>query len=162
MNADRGYTVLIDGYNVIKRSAAWERMPLAEARQRLIGLLNQTRWPFPPSRIVLVFDGQASGDLLPKSNRCLQVHFAVPSADAYIQHVIRTSQSPTRLLVISNDGEILRTAKSHGVRFSSADWLLTRSRSTPQCPDDASDKTALPASTARRITEEPAKRWLEQ
>lgn len=162
MGAAAGYTVLVDGYNIIKRHGAWARIPLGEARLRLVELLNRTRWPHVPSRIVLVFDGQSSGALLPKPSHNLHVHFAAPSADAYIQQAIRTSATPMRLLVISDDGEILRTAKSHGVQRASSDWLFAHSRPAPQRTDDPPDKTALPASTARRITEELAQRWLKQ
>ena len=162
MGGPRDYTVLIDGYNVIKRHAAWNHAPLPEARHRLMALLTRTRWSVAVSRILVVFDGPVSESVSSRGNRQLEVHFATPSADAYIQRAIRTSPTPEHLLIISDDGEILRTAKSHGTRRYSTHWLFERSLSAtpPPHPDRGSEKIALSASTARRITEELAKRWL--
>jgi hypothetical protein len=35
MAPSSGHTVLVDGYNVIKRHAAWHALPLEEGRARL-------------------------------------------------------------------------------------------------------------------------------
>jgi predicted RNA-binding protein with PIN domain len=158
----QGYTVLIDGYNVIKRHADWERLTLREARRRLIELTGRTRWPIPVSCVIVVFDGQVSdAPVTLWSTKNLHVHFATPSADAHIQEIIRTSSSPSCLLVISDDGEILRTAKSYGVQRFPTLWLFQRRRPTPRTHDAEPDRTFLSAITARRITEELAKRWLD-
>ena len=159
MNTSGRYTILVDGYNVIKRYGAWDRLPLGEARRRLVQLLTGTRWPVPRHRIIVVFDGPEAGQ--GGGSGDLQVCFAAPSADAYIQHAIRTSRTPQRLIVISDDGEILRTAKSHGTTRYPGRWLFVRNPSMSRHPHDAPEKTDLSAATARRITDELAARWLK-
>jgi predicted RNA-binding protein with PIN domain len=160
MDAAGRYTILVDGYNVIKRHGAWDRLPLAEGRRRLVQLLADVRWPVPRPRIIIVFDGPEAGQ--GSGGGGVQVRFAAPSADADIQDAIRTSRSPQRLIVISDDGEILRTAKSHGVTRYPGRWLFARrAATTTRHPHDAPDTIDLPAATARRITDELAARWLK-
>ena len=163
----QGYTVLIDGYNVIKRHVDWEGLALQEGRERLIGLLHQTRWPLPVSRVLVVFDAKdVSGPTVgPRScgdAQIIQVRFAAPSADAYIQQVIRTNQRPARLLVVSDDGEILRTAKCHGTLRYSSQWFFQRTLapSRTRHPQAEAVQTEIPAAMARQITEELSRRWL--
>ena len=161
MSASQGYTVLIDGYNVIKRHAAWERLSLHEARTRLVALLGQTRWPVPVSRVMIIFDSpDPDGTSLQISNS-LFVRFAAPCADAEIQHLIRTSSSPLRVIVMSDDGEILRTAKSYRTLRYPTKWLFEHGSTTRRQPPE-SDKVPPSAEAARRITEELAKRWLRR
>ncbi len=154
------YSILIDGYNVIKRHPNWRHLPLQEARRRLLGHLASVRWPVPSPMIVAVFDTQGDdAGHAPQPN--LRVQFASPSADAYIQDAIRRSPAPQHLLLISDDGEILRTAKSHGARRYPVSWLFAAPK-PPAGSSSAEAKGALPASEARRITEELAKRWLRR
>jgi predicted RNA-binding protein with PIN domain len=177
-------TVLIDGYNVIMRQTAWTRLSMADARRRLVSLVARARWPMPIQRVLVIFDAQedatsAGGRVTraapppftrhPGAPDGIAVRFATPSADEEILHRIRTSAVPDRLLVISDDGQLIRTAKSYGVRRCSVAWLLARSQPArpppaaqapwPQ-PDDG--RAALPAATARQITEELSARWLRR
>ncbi len=168
MPAAPDYTVLVDGYNVIHQHPAWRRLPLEAARRQLILRLSGTRWPMPVGRVLVVFD---SPDGQPGTGTgAVRVQFAAPSADAELQAQIRSSRTPKRLLVISDDLEILRTAKSHGAARHSCRWLLSRPPAhepgpgTPGGREGAGrtdDRGSLPAASARRITEELAKRWLK-
>lgn len=158
-----GYTVLVDGYNVIKRHASWAALPLAAARARLLDALGAAPWPVPVDRIIAVFDAQGAG--LGSSERPggrVAAEFA-RSADAALQERIRRHAHPDRLLVISDDRDILDTARSHGALRYPARWLTERGRTGPQRAgrDAASSCPSIPASAARRITEELAKRWLD-
>jgi len=170
MSAREGYLVLVDGYNVIKRQPAWNRLRLEAARTQLVALLARARWPVPVQQVVAVFDAAARADVgpvhpAPEPSGAIEMRFTSPSADAYIQQAIRTSSSPHRVLIISDDQEIVRTARSHKVISHSTRWLLQRlgpaARSAQGAPrrEEASEKP-LPAA-ARRITEELAKRWLK-
>lgn len=168
MPAATDYTVLVDGYNVIHQHPAWRRLPLQAARRQLILWLNGARWPVPVGRILVIFD---SPDGQPGAGAgAVRVQFAAPSADAELQAQIRASRTPGRLLVVSDDLEILRTAKSHGAVRHSCRWLLSRPQASE--PNSAArrgregagrrdDRGPLPAASARRITEELAKRWLK-
>ncbi len=172
------YTVFLDGYNVIKRSRRWDRLPLADGRQRLIESATAARWPFPVRQVTIVFDGPAAGRAQPSKD--VLVIFAAPSADACIRDAIHHARHPERYVLISSDGELQRTARSHGTRYFPAEWFLDRiapsstsagiaacSRRVPSRRTGAAragratpPKTDLPAATARHITEELAKRWL--
>ena len=86
-----GYTIFLDGYNVIGRHPAWRRLALDAARQQLIQAAEGARWPFPVRRIVIVFDGPETqlGACTPRT----VVQFAAPSADAHIQYAFRPLHS---------------------------------------------------------------------
>ena len=158
------YTILVDGYNLAHQHPEWRRLRPEQAREQVLQLLRQTRWPFPSARITVVFDAKSPEAGLPASARGgIQVRFAA-SADAEIQEAIRDSASPGRMAVVSDDGEILRTAKSHGARCFSCAWVIQHSVTAPSTkgsrPHDRNDKSSLPASQARSITEELERRWL--
>ncbi len=161
------YTILIDGYNVILRHTPWATLPLREARQRLIAQLHHTRWPLAPERIVVVFDTRESDHATRPTGERVQICFASPSADAYIQEAIRTSASPERLIIISDDGEILRTAKSHGSLRHPVSWLMQQglpamqqNRKSSSRSEELPDKPGQFSAQAKRITDELSKRWL--
>lgn len=158
--SDSGYRVLVDGYNVINRSRAWADRPLELARHALMEWLSQTKWPVPVRHVEAVFD--ASQHLPRASNRmgCVEARFAVPSADAYIQHAIQASARPNRLMVISDDRAILHTAARYGTLRFSTSWLLRR-RPLPSMRMGPANEERQPLTTAERhrITEELAKRW---
>jgi len=167
-----GYTVFLDGYNIIKKSRHWSRLPLADGRQRLIASAASARWSFPVRQLTIVFDGPAAGSARP-SERVL-VKFATPSADAFIRDAIHRAEHPQRYALISSDGELQRTARSHGTRYFPAEWFLERAAPSPaparqpsahrtsatRTSHQTPAKFDLPAATARQITEELARRWL--
>lgn len=162
------YTVFLDGYNVIKRFRRWDRLPLVDGRQRLIESATAARWPFPVRQVTIVFDGPVAGRVQPSKD--VLVIFATPSADACIRDALHHARHPERYVLISSDGELQRTARSHGTRYFPAEWFLDRIAPSSTSPARRTGtaragratppKTDLPAATARHITEELAKRWL--
>jgi hypothetical protein len=160
MTAAQDQTILIDGYNVIKRHPEWAGLSLQRGRERLIGLVRHARWAALPRRVQVVFDGSGPEESLQELTGSLSVRFARPSADAYMLDAIRAAREPGRLLVVSDDGEIARAAKSHGIRCEPVAWLLKPAGAPPTDRRHAdADKPSLSAADARRITEELAKRW---
>ena len=169
-SATSARTVLLGGYNIIHRHRPWQRLPLEEARRQLLQAAQAVRWPFAAApRLVVVFDGPGSDRLHPSAR--LQVLFD-PSADAAIQALIRRAAHPEQLVLISDDGELVRTAKAHRALQHSAAWFLERAgclaapapRSTRRAarPDPSSGDPGPSAADARRITEELAARWLKR
>ena len=156
--------ILVDGYNVILRHAPWARLGLADARDHLLALLARTRWPLPDPTVVAVFDAPESSDSQALDVGRIRVRFAAPSADAFIQETIRASDAPERLAVVSDDGEILRTAKSHRVRRYPTAWLFRAAPSGRPGPhaEPPTDDRPLPPGAAERITRELADRWLKR
>lgn len=164
MNSRLGYTVLVDGYNVIKRHPAWADLSLPQGRASILEHLRQVRWPFPVSKLIIVFDAQE--DRLARVDsaaHAIEIRYAVPTADFVIQETIRQSRHPEWLVCISDDRAILHTAKSHQAKFYPGRWLFTR-QSAQHAPfsrkQGNSAEKLLPAAQARMITEELARRWL--
>ncbi len=171
--ARAGYQVLIDGYNVIKRHPAWRRLPLLQARQQFTNTLRWTRWPVPVSRIDLIFDSRqwsptppwrggpmaGSTDASPPVAG-IRVIFAAPAADAVMQQTIRESADPGHLIVISDDREILDTAKAHGALRYSTTWLLEHSQpQRPPPPLRGTERAPLPSKETRQINAELRRHW---
>ncbi len=155
-----GYRVLVDGYNVIKQHPVWCRLPLANGRQQLLQALQQTRWPVPVARIDVVFDSAHPVDGLPAQTARIRVTFATPSADDVIQRLIRQSEEPARVVVISNDHVIVGTAKSHGALHHSVAWLFERTH-PPRASTAPEQESRRPVSVRemQRINAELARRW---
>lgn len=159
-----GYQVLIDGYNVLLQHAApRSSAELEQLRGQFVQALQGLRWPMPVVRVTVVFDsrephseGLASGDRV-------RVQFAHPSADAWIQDALRHELPPHTALVISDDREILSTARDLGARCESTAWL--RARLTARLAPGKAARAAgdgdksLPAATARQLRDELLKRW---
>ena len=154
-------TVLIDGYNVIKRHEPWRRLALQDGRTRLLRLVSGIKWSTPILHAIVVFDGRQGTETAIHRAGAVEVRFASPSADACLQQAIRTSAHPDRLIVITDDGDILRTAKSHGARCHSSQWLLALDLKRRERVEPSEGRSILPAAEARRITDEFAKRWLK-
>ncbi len=108
-----GRTVLVDGYNVIRRDPALarlERTSLQLARDTLLACLNASI-PFRRDEITVVFDGANSREAGVTSSRAfrrghIRVIFSPPgeSADAVIARL--GAAAPTGTLVITDDREI--------------------------------------------------------
>lgn len=164
MKAPLGYTVFVDGYNLIKRHPAWCDLSLPQARGVALANLQQIRWPFPVRKLVIVFDAQENRAVrVAASGSCdVEIRYATPSADAAIEEAVRQSQRPESLIVISDDRAIQHTAKSHSVAFYPSRWLFRCNRAKRAFSSrdvDAAEKL-LPGASARMITEELARRWL--
>ncbi|MBN1793816.1 MAG: NYN domain-containing protein [Candidatus Omnitrophica bacterium] len=109
-----GYTVLIDGYNVIKGRDDIFTGTLQDNRRFLRSLVMRARFAKPVRGIYIVYDGspdvcQPNGDRVSAMPREV---FATESADSYIRDRIRSSPAPEKFIIVSDDREIMSTAKS--------------------------------------------------
>jgi predicted RNA-binding protein with PIN domain len=151
-------SVLIDGYNVIKRSPKWADLELERARKQLIFFLSNIKWPIPVKEIKLFFDcaketGYASRGRFGQ----IQVCFAKPSADLWIQELIRQSPNPREFLLISDDKELIHTARVHGALCYSVSWLILRGK--PKTKESETKSTFLSAQDYSRINRELSELW---
>ncbi len=158
-----GYTVLVDGYNVIKRNSAFDSLSLEAGRKRLVTAMMAVPWGFPVERIVVVFDGPESSSSHPSAR--LTVQYAAPSADDFIRSTIQASAYPRHLAVVSDDREVQYTAKIHGARCLSTSSVRARA-ATPggtKINANATDikESSISAVQLRLITDELRKRWLK-
>jgi predicted RNA-binding protein with PIN domain len=162
MPSASGYTALLDGYNILLRHAAWAKLPLAEGRQRLVDWLAQCRWPVPVVRVRVIFDTREPHADSEQAIGAIRVQYASPSADAAIQAAIRASAHPQRLIIVTDDQEILATARAHGARcLPPAALRAAQIAARPSRQGSEEPKAGLSAARARAITEELARRWLK-
>jgi predicted RNA-binding protein with PIN domain len=120
--------VLIDGYNVILRSARLRpdaNRTLRESREKLINLLA---WMMGANnvRFVIVFDGTKEGGPDVPSGR-VQVIFSRPpeKADDVIRRwVEKYSGGHEDVSVVTSDIEVARHARANGAEVSLADIFL--------------------------------------
>ena len=161
MNSVLGNTILIDGYNVIKRHPGWADISLLQARSRLIELLRHTRWPFPVARLIVFFDAPEDHLARIDSDKpAIEVRYAAASADSAMQAFMRQAKQPERLVCISDDRAIQHTAKSHGSRLYPGRWLFEHRASSHAAKQGDVGQKSLSAAQARMITEDLARHWL--
>jgi len=154
-----GSILLVDGYNVIKQHPLWRTWPLLRARTQFVAHVAEARWPVPVARIHVIFDGTGLAHDAARVHSRLWIQFA-QSADDVIRHLIRTTMRTDRLLVISDDRVILRTAKSCGASTHSASWLLARLQPPSARPAETGAESHLPSrAEIERINAELAIRW---
>lgn len=115
--------LLVDAYNVMfahPRLGPLLRRDLARARDEFLALVAE-RMPPDSTLGIVVFD--ASRDPRPTTEtgrtgtayeRGLQIVFARPSADDWIQERIRDHTDPSVLTIVTSDRAILETARAHG------------------------------------------------
>ena len=80
MSPAGSWTVLVDGYNVIKRHGPWRRLTPQDGRTRLLALVSGIGWPVPVLRAVIVFDGRVADATAVHSTGAMEVRFASTSA----------------------------------------------------------------------------------
>jgi predicted RNA-binding protein with PIN domain len=123
--------ILIDGYNVIRRTpalAAAERGGLAAGREALISRVV-ARYRGTPHRVIVVFDGQGPAETT-YPLRCgvgsTQVFSASnTTADAVIGQLVEQARTDwgEHIRVVSDDWEVGRNAEIFGAQTSSANAL---------------------------------------
>lgn len=123
----RGAAVLVDGYNVTKRT--WGDAPLAAQRDRLVGLLDRcaARWGVHP---VVVFDG---ADLLTDrraSTRSVNVRFSPEgvTADTVILQLVEQEATTSPVVVVSSDREVQDGARARGAAVLAVEPFLAAVR----------------------------------
>jgi predicted RNA-binding protein with PIN domain len=114
--------ILIDGYNVIRRTpslAAAERHSLRAAREALVGLVV-ARYRGTPHRVAIVFDGQGATESI-SALRCgvgsQQVYSAAGiTADEVIRRLVDEARGVwgERITVYSDDWAVASHAASQG------------------------------------------------
>jgi hypothetical protein len=132
--------ILIDGYNVIRRTpslAAAERRSLHTAREALLAQVV-SRYRGTPHRVIVVFDGQAATEsVLPL--RCgvgSQQRFspAGTTADAVIRRLVEGARDEwgSQIVVFSDDWEVGQHAISSGTTARSVGELTQRLNQAPR------------------------------
>ena len=163
MTRDAQYTILVDGYNVAKQHPQWRSLSPARARQQLAAAIQHAKWPVPVARVELVFDGDPT--VAPTGRRAGPVSevFGLPSADSAIVGRVQRCASPDRMIVVTDDREIVRAARVAGARVESTAWLLGRlnagAASIRRPAARGETPPTLTPGQQQRINDELARRW---
>jgi predicted RNA-binding protein with PIN domain len=138
-----GRTVLVDGYNVIRRDPALARLEaisLERARDTLLTALNQSP-QFRHDEVTVVFDGANSAEAGVWGARTfrrgrVRVVFSPPgeSADSVLARL--AAQAPRGTLVVTDDREVRGAVSRSGVDSAN----MTR-RAQPQAPRPRANNT---------------------
>jgi predicted RNA-binding protein with PIN domain len=124
--ADR--LIIVDGYNLIHRSAALRPGPertLRQAREKLVNLLS---WALGSgdAKFIVVFDG-AEGVSSDERQGRVEVRFSKPprNADALIRDLVEEQMKRVeRITVVTADLEVARHARAMGADVSLSDLFL--------------------------------------
>ena len=141
--------IVVDGYNVIKRTPALapgEGRTLRESREKLLNLLS---WAIGTgdARFLVVFDGDDMGGPDERHAR-VEVRYSRPpqKADDLIRSIVEDQVDRVeRLTVVTSDLEVARHARAMGADVSLADLFITsalgpRSAENPEKPASLSKK----------------------
>lgn len=161
---------IIDGYNVIKQVKFLTGKRLRTGREGLVWFIEKYR-PQGSNRneVTLVFDGKA--DITsPKMKTDIQVIFSRNEpADDKIKHLVEGSSNPKRIVVVSDDRQIMFYCRSIGARVQSVKEFLdnaslTSKKSNKLKKIDKTDqcKPGLDNNVAAAITEQLKNIWLKE
>lgn len=122
------HTIVIDGYNLILRSPAFQpddRRDLATAREKLVNLLSWTIGGGDVS-FVVVFDGSETGFGPRRTTRSggVTVRFSKPpaKADDLIRELVEElHEDETETTVVTSDLEVARHAQNFGAKIVLSD-----------------------------------------
>jgi GT2 family glycosyltransferase len=132
------HKIIIDGFNFLFFNSKFKSM-IDEGRTLLEVIIKMfdefKKLPYKlQQRLVFVFDGDEAIYNTPKERMIqgFKVIFAVPgSADKKIIEMVKRSQNPKSLTVVTNDNEILNTVRSYKVKTekiaSFKSWLESSS-----------------------------------
>jgi len=138
-------TFLIDGYNLL-HAVGWANRRFAPgkleaARRRLLDwLADSVAVKSNLARVRVVFDAQkAPAPSAGHSHRGVLVQFAYRrTADDEIEELLEAEQSPTELVVVSNDTRLQESARRNKAKGWSSqeflDWLIEAERAVPGSP----------------------------
>ena len=116
--------LVVDGYNVTK--TGYGELPLEDQRVRLVTALGSLA-ASTQAEITCVFDGaELDGPVVTASARRVRVRFspAGVSADDVIRELVEAEPPGRPVVVVTNDGEILRDVRLSGAWTAGSRSLL--------------------------------------
>jgi predicted RNA-binding protein with PIN domain len=125
-----GRDILVDGYNIIKNSAAFQNVEarnLAAARDALVTQLVN-RYRHTPHRVLLVFDGDGASEQV-RHDRRIRIIYSRhgETADSVIARLAAEARAAGREIeMYSNDGEVRHAVSRQGGSVHSVDQLTSQ------------------------------------
>ncbi len=154
---------IIDGYNVIKQVDFLTGRKLQDGREGLVRFIER----YHPhgsvkNEVTLVFDGKPQISS-PAMNTSVRVIFSQhESADDKIKYIVEHSRNPKRIVVVSDDKQIIFYCRSLGAQIKSVKEFLVKeiSRHKGSKIDEDEEKPELDSAVAAFITEQLKKLWI--
>ncbi len=151
--------IIIDGYNFIFRMYSFKKGELQEVREKFL-LHLQNYIEKKKVGIEVIFDSREK-ELFPSvsSRKGLKIVFC-KDADEYISEAVRNSEKKGSILVVSEDGEILRDVRECGVKVKSPsefDTILSKSFRKRKLDSEDSEKPS-----PESISEGDVSAWLKE
>ncbi|MBU1044696.1 MAG: NYN domain-containing protein [Candidatus Omnitrophica bacterium] len=155
---------IIDGYNVIKQVSFLTGKKLRSGREGLVRFIELYR-PHGSNRnqVTLVFDGQADVSSPQFKSQVIVIFSKGESADEKIKRMVERSKNPKRIVVVTDDKEIMFCCRSIGATVSSVRDFINSSYRAKQADSvsEQEDKPELDSAIAMRITEDLKNIWLK-
>jgi predicted RNA-binding protein with PIN domain len=154
---------IIDGYNVVKQVPSFALKKLKNSREGLIQLIKKYKLTGSSKNgVTIVFDGQKD-IIAPKIQTEFEVIFTEgESADDRIKKIIKSSPQPSRLIVVTDDKELIFFARNHRAIIYSTSKFLNKILKVKDTKKIYMEKFKLSPNIAREITEELKKIWLRE
>lgn len=156
---------VIDGYNVIKQVHFLTGKKLRNGREGLVRFIERYR-PHGSKRneITLVFDGKTDVSS-PDISTSIRIIFSKDdTADEKIKAMVEASSTPKRLVVVSDDKQIMFYCRSIGAQVMSVKEFMNNADipSRGLSREAAKEKPDLSSDVAAKITEELRNIWLKK
>ncbi len=152
-------TVLVDGYNIIKRDpilSGLERRGLQVAREALFSRLLSS-YDLRGNEITVVFDGQGERETADRWGALKIVYSrSGDSADAVIARLAAACKDPSQMVVLSDDRAVRQSVTQvGGVAAGSADRRQPRMADKQQKTDDDEPHSQGKKGNPRRAKKRP-------
>jgi predicted RNA-binding protein with PIN domain len=136
-----GRTILVDGYNVIRRDpglARFERVSLEQARDVLVACLNASP-AFRGDEIICVFDGANSAEAGVRGPRGflrgrVRIVFSAPSESADTVLKRFAANLPSEVVVVTADNEVRAAVQAAGADVTNLAPRSAGTRSRSRAP----------------------------
>jgi hypothetical protein len=130
-----GRDILVDGYNVIKRDAAFQTLSaksFAAARQLLIDQLA-SRYRHTPHQVIVVFDGEGVSETSTQDRRVRIIYSrSGETADSVIARLAAASRAAGREVELySDDSEVRQSVARQGGKIGSTNQLTKYLHAAP-------------------------------
>ncbi len=155
---------IIDGYNVVRQVDFLTGKKLRTEREGLVHFIERYR-PQGSSRneVTIVFDGKAAVSSPPMKTAVKVIFSQDRTADDKIKYMVEHSRNPKRLVVVTDDKQIVFYCRSLGARIMPVKSFLDNSLLAKRgsVPESDEEKEELDGPAAAAITEALKKIWLK-
>jgi predicted RNA-binding protein with PIN domain len=155
---------IVDGYNVIKKTAFLDHKKLQDARDAFLSFVYKYR-PHGSynNKITIIFDGK-EGVFNFKHNYDFCVFFSKnESADSCIKSIVTKSSDSKNIIVVSDDKDIIFSCRAQGAKILAVDEFINKAyKKLKSSKSNDAEFTELSQMECEKINEELGRIWLKQ